>query len=66
VSILLEGVLKNINAYFKNKDNSYKELIEKVSHIYNNMCEYANELEERYHIKFNISNYILEFFNTLK
>ncbi len=62
-STLLEGVLKNISAYFKNKDDSYNNLIKKVFEIYNDMCNYSDSIYIKYNIRFNISTYISDFFN---
>lgn len=58
VSPLLEGVVKNIRAYYPNRDAEYKELMLSAKDIVQQMKEYSNKLFERYNIKFTISEFL--------
>lgn len=57
--ILLEGIVKNLGAYFKNSGEEYDDKMRKVYQIRKDMLEYASLLEEKCNARFMISNYIL-------
>ncbi len=60
VSSLLEGVVKNIHSYYPNRDAEFGKLISHVKGIVQCMKEYSKMIEERYHVEFTISRYLVE------
>jgi len=54
-SHFLEGVLKNINAYYKKESNEYSELINLVKKLSLNMKSYSNDINEKYGVLFKIA-----------
>lgn len=63
VSMLLEGVVKNIHSYYPKRDAEYRELILRAQEIIQYMDEYSNMIDEKYHFRFTISQYLKEIMN---
>lgn len=56
--IILEGIVKNLGAYFKNEGDMYEKMIHKVCSIRDAMVQYSEELEKKVGVKFTISDYL--------
>lgn len=56
--ILLEGIAKNLGAYFKREGNMYDEMMNKVRKVRDDMLEYSKALEAKTGIYFTISDYL--------
>ena len=62
-SILLEGVVKNMVAYFKNEDEAYEHLNNKAIDLCSIMLKYSKDVGDRYGVYFNIPTYLNEHIN---
>lgn len=58
VSPLLEGVVKNINTYYKVADDEYHCLMNKVQELTNAILQYITMIYKETGTKFNISSYL--------
>jgi hypothetical protein len=58
ISPLLEGIVKNIRAYYPKRDAEYEELMLDVKRIVQQMNDYSNKLFEKYSIRFTISGFL--------
>lgn len=56
--ILLEGIVRNLGAYFKEKGNDYEEIMERVYKLRDKMQYYSKAIQEKYNICFSISKYL--------
>lgn len=57
-SILLEGVVRNITAYFGDTNDIFEKLKSKWIKICKNMMNYSEDISKRYNVKFDIPNYL--------
>lgn len=55
---LLEGIVKNLGTYFRDRGNQYSKLIDKVRMIRDEMQKYADALNHKRSILFYISEYL--------
>lgn len=56
--VLLEGVVKNLGAYFREKGDIYNKMMDKVRIIRDEMIQYADALESKKCIRFSVSEYL--------
>ena len=65
-SIMLEGIVKNLIAYFKEVDEDFEYLNQKAQSICNNMRKYSTDIGDKQGVYFDISHYLKEYMERKK